>query len=321
MPNALRIGCVGTSSVMNIMQDAIRVTDGVTCSVVYSRSKSRGEEYAGRYGIKNVSDHYDSFIARDDVDAVYIASPNSCHFEQGMQALENGKHVIMEKPLALTRREVDQLYSNAKNNGVFLFEAITTLYMPNYLSCRDVLPAIGKIRKAVIRYGQYSSKMDDYKKGIVASSLSPECKGGALNDMGIYCIHMAVDLFGKPKSASYRPVMGVNGVDLEGELTLEYSDFVCNILTSKQRNIDSGCRIEGEKGFFEEHGPINDFANVSVCMCGEEFSVRNQLETNRMVYELIRFRDAFNNQDKAHFYKAYHQSREAVGILEDVAVV
>ena len=317
MKEMLRIGAVGTSAVMDTMQEAIRMTDGLECSVICSRSAERGEAYAAKNGIAAVCTDLDELVKRDDVDIVYIATPNTCHVSQAEKALANGKHVFLEKPLALGRGEVDHLYAAAGAGGAFLFEAITTLFMPEYLACRSLLPSIGAIKKAELKYGQYSSKLDMYKKGIISSSLDPAMKGGALNDMGIYCIHTAIDLFGVPAGVSYSPELGPNGIDLEGDLTMDYGTFICQVKASKKQDIGSGCLVEGENGSFIQTGPVNAFGDCKAQIGGDEFKIGLQGDENRMIYELARFRDAIRSGDKAFHYRMYHQSRAAAGVLED----
>ena len=313
----LNIGTVGTSSVMDVMQDAMRQTDGVRCSVIYSRNAERAKEYALKNDVPAWCCDYEEFVKRDDIDAVYIASPNSLHTQQALKALNAGKHVIIEKPMALTRADVDLLHKAALDNDVFILEAITTLFVPNYLACRELMHSLGEIQEVNIRYGQYSSKMDDYKKGIISNSLNPEMKGGALNDMGIYCIHMAVDLFGVPDAVSYTPVYGPNGADLEGDLLLSYPGLTCYLKASKQRDIGSGSLIRGSKGFFGSDGPLHNFTSCRVCIDGEDFQVALQGKENRMLYELKQFVNAINSKDRAFFRRMYDQSRAATGILED----
>ena len=136
--------------------------------------------------------------------------------------------------------------------------------------------------------------------------------------MGIYCIHAAVDLFGEPSGVSCRPVYGPNGADVEDELLLTYADgFVCEITTSKQRNIECGYRIEGTRGFILGSGALNEVPEAAAGVGGREFPIRLQEKENRMIYELARFRDAIRTGDTAFFMRMYCQSRAAAGVLED----
>lgn len=312
----LRFGTVGTSAIMRLMQQAMAQVDGVECAAVYSRDAARGREFADSVGVAAVYTDYDALLAREDIDAVYIASPNRFHAEQACRAMRAGKHIIVEKPAAVTGAGVQQMIDTARENGVFFFEAITTLFMPKYLQCRALLPQLGKIQSAELCYAQYSSKYDAYLRGENPNIFNPSMQAGALNDMGVYCVHMAVDMFGMPERVRYAPELGENGIDLAGKLTLRYSDLTVRIVTAKNANLGSGCRVEGECGFFAENGPINDFGSCSAALDGAEVKLDAPHAGNRMVYELARFRDAIEARDADFFGRMARQSLAVAEILE-----
>ena len=135
----LRVGTVGTSSIMRTIQGAIRLTDGMECRVVYSRTEEQGRAFAAEMGVPEHCTDYAAMLERSDLDLIDIASPNRFHVEQALAALEHGKHVIVEKPAAVTRGDVQRLIDAARANGVYFFEAITTLFMPQYEACRLLL--------------------------------------------------------------------------------------------------------------------------------------------------------------------------------------
>ena len=246
----LRVGTVGTSSIMRTIQEAIRLTDGMECRVVYSRTEEQGRAFAAEMGVPEHCTDYAAMLERSDLDLIDIASPNRFHAEQALAALEHGKHVIVEKPAAVTRGDVQRLIDAARANGVYFFEAITTLFMPQYEACRLLLPKLGRIEQAHITYAQYSSRYDAYLRGENPNIFNPAMQAGALNDMGVYCVHMAVDLFGAPQDVRYLAELGPNGIDLAGRLTLTYPSLTCEILTAKNADLGSGCRITGENGWF-----------------------------------------------------------------------
>lgn len=312
----LYIGSVGTSSIMNTIQEAISLTDGLQTKVIYSRDQQRGQRFADSIGVKESCDNYLEMVQRDDIDIIYIASPNKLHFEQAKTALEYHKHVIIEKPVAVTEEEVRILYETAKAHDVFFFEAITTIYMPNYIAYKQLLPKLGALSDVNIVFGQYSSKYDAYLRGENPNIFNPEFQGGALNDMGIYCIHTALNLFGLPEGISYQPVLGSNGIDLAGKLTLTYSDFICNIETTKMGAAHSGCFITGENGTLIQDGSLNEFLHCCARIDNQEFSIDKQAGENRMMYEMTKFRDAIINKDHEFFEKSALQSIQASMILQ-----
>ena len=316
MGKELKIATVGTSKIMNVFQEAVRQTPGLKCRTVYSRSLERGLQYAKEQDVPEACDSYEKLLDRDDIDIVYIASPNVFHRDQTIQALKKGKHVIVEKPSGVTEGEVQQMYQAAVENDVFFLEAITTLFMPGYLKLKEQLKTLGEVRSASIAYGRYSSKFDSYLRGENPNIFNPVMKAGALNDMGIYCIHTAVDLFGEPQSVFYTPYNDHNGVDLAGRLLLGYPGFEAELLTSKKEDIPCGCRIECGNGTLVQTGEVNLFENVVLqTETGEEL-LEGPLSGNRMVYELAAFRDCINSHDTAFFEKMARQSRICSKILE-----
>lgn len=312
----LRVGTVGTSSIMRTIQGAIRLTDGMECRVVYSRTEEQGRAFAAEMGVPEHCTDYAAMLERSDLDLIDIASPNRFHVEQALAALEHGKHVIVEKPAAVTRGDVQRLIDAARANGVYFFEAITTLFMPQYEACRLLLPKLGRIEQAHITYAQYSSRYDAYLRGENPNIFNPAMQAGALNDMGVYCVHMAVDLFGAPQDVRYLAELGPNGIDLAGRLTLTYPSLTCEILTAKNADLGSGCRITGENGWFAEDGPINAFGGCTAELNGEPVDVALPQAENRMVYEFARFRDAIVQHDTAFFDRMAEQSARVAAVLE-----
>lgn len=316
MSKTLTIGSVGTSSIMELIQEAIRLTPGISCKMIYSRSKERGEEFAQLVGVEEVCNHYEIMLERSDIDIVYIASPNKCHVPQAIQAMEHGKHVIIEKPITIKEDDIQKLLEIAQENRVFFFEGITTLFMPNFIACKKLIEKLGRIQSVELCYGQYSSKYDAYLLGEKPSNFSKEMQGGALNDLGIYCIHVVVDLFGWPEAVSYEAEWGRAGIDLSGVLKLCYPQIECKIEVSKNKDLNSGCKIFGENGSIIEKGPLNSFAVCNAEIDGVSHCVKEQKEKNRMMYELSRFRDAILNHDLDFFCKMARQSMIASSILE-----
>lgn len=312
----LRIGSVGTSAIMELIQQAIAMTEGMAGQVICSRDRERAENFARRVQVPEFCDDYAAMLRRLDLDVIYLASPNCCHTSQALAAMEQGKHVIVEKPLAVTQKEAELLVQTAREKGVFLLEAITTLFMPAYITARQKLPLLGAIHRAELTYGQYSSKYDAYLRGENPNIFNPAMQTGALNDMGVYCAHMAVDLFGAPQTVHYRAEHGPNGIDLGGTATLGYPSFTCLLHTSKKDNIGSGVVIEGETGWLRQQGAINSFSACSGVAAGVPFDTGEQGAANRMVYEMARFRDAIREKDWAFRDRMLEQSLQVCRILD-----
>ncbi len=316
MNRTISIGAIGTSSIMEYILQGIGQTEGLHCQVVCSRDSSRGAAFAQKNGVPESTDNLDAMLQRKDLDVIYIASPNRLHPDQAIRAMDAGKHVFVEKPAAVRKEDLQAMIDAARRNHVFFFECITTIFMPTFVKWMTDLHALGKIRKAEFYYGQYSSRYDAYLRGENPNNFNPDMDGGALNDLGVYCVHSAVALFGSPESVSYTQKPGPNGVDLAGVLTMNYPDFPCIIHTAKDRPMDSGCAITAERGTFVSQGPVNAFADTTCTIDGNTGIMQLSHLENRMIYEFARFRDAICNHDQAFFEAMCRQSLLTAGILE-----
>ena len=128
----MKIGTIGTGSIVTwVMTEAMR-TEGVEYRAVYSRKEESGRALAGRFGVQKVYTDLDAMLADETIDFIYVASPNSLHYEQARRALLAGKNVICEKPFAPTRAQAAELAALAQQKQRFLFEGITTAFLPPF---------------------------------------------------------------------------------------------------------------------------------------------------------------------------------------------
>jgi len=288
--------------------------------VVSSRKRETAQAFADKHNIKGIAVSLDDLLGRGDIDTVYLASPNKMHVSQCLKAVAAGKNVICEKPLAISEKEAQSVFEAARENGVFVFEAISTLFMPHYKELRGKLASLGKINSLSCRYTQRSSRLDAFMRGERVNVLDPAMQGGALNDLGVYAVHAIVGLFGSPGSVSYSPVRATNGVDLAGSLFMRYPGFTARVFCAKDRNAGSGLIIDGECGSVSQDGPVNAFMNCELCSsegswpfsyCGASIT-----DGIRLSYELAAFRDAIQNHDTAFFDSMAEQSITTARVLE-----
>ena len=114
----IRLGMIGTGKIVHMFAQAALKSGNYRLEAVCSRDKERGKAFAKEYGISQVTVSLEELAEMKDVDAVYIASPNSCHFSQSMMMLRGGKHVICEKPVVPSMRELQELLEEAKKHQV-----------------------------------------------------------------------------------------------------------------------------------------------------------------------------------------------------------
>lgn len=256
-----------------------------------------------------------------EIDFIYVAVANSVHYEYTKKALEAGKNVICEKPFTITAKQTQELIDLAKAKNLFLFEAITILYAPNYQYIKENLKQIGQLRYVHANYAQYSSRYDRYLNKDVAPAFSPEHAGGALYDLNIYNLHFVMGVLGIPKEVIYRPNLGFNGIDISGTALLDYDDYTVVCSAAKDSESISGIVFQGEKGYMELVGAPNACALVKVHKKGEEEILINKEKYNhRMVNEFVAFTEIFKQQDLATCYKTLEHSLNVMKVLEQARI-
>lgn len=275
MSQTLNLAVIGTNWITGSFVQSAHESKAFKLAAVYSRKVETAQKFiadtpsiADPSSVKTYAD-LGALLADAAVDVVYIASPNSLHYEQGVQALNAGKHVIMEKPMASNVKEVDELFKLADAKGLFLLEAYRHIQEPNYISLQSLLhdpkrreEKLGAIYGASVNMAVYSSRYAKVLEGEEPNVLSLKFSGGSLWDMGCYPVMFTLALFGKPASQSYSPVIIRTGVDGGGHMLLNYAaesstlkeSFTVHAHTSKIYTSTAPTEIYCEKGTLRVSG-------------------------------------------------------------------
>ena len=205
----LRWGILGTARINRMLIPPLQVTPGNRLIAVASRELARGEAYAREWEIGRVHGSYEALLADPEIDAVYIPLPNHLHAEWTIKAARAGKHVLCEKPIALTLDEVDAMAAACREAGVVLAEAFMYLHHPQTLKVKQLLDsgAIGTLRFLRGSFSFTLTRPNDVR-------LRPEGGGGCLWDVGCYPLSFARFLVGRePLEVCGSQVLGATGID------------------------------------------------------------------------------------------------------------
>jgi len=244
----IRIAVVGTNWITRQFVDAAHESGRFKLTAVYSRTLEQAQTFANDYQVEHLFTDLEAMATSDAIDAVYIASPNALHAPQSILFLSNKKHVICEKPLASNIREVEAAIACARENQVVLFEAFKTASLPNFIALQQALPKVGKIRKVLLNYCQYSSRYQRYLDGENPNTFNPVWSNGSIMDIGFYTLASAVALWGQPHSVHATASLLESGVDAHGSVQMNYGDFDVNLLHSKVSDSVIPSEIQGEAG-------------------------------------------------------------------------
>ena len=293
----MQIGTIGTGPIVETFLAACQQVPSVQIGAVYSRSGEKAVALASCYGIARTYTNLDELLGDPAIDTIYIALPNSLHFAQVVQALRANKHVILEKPMTSTLAEARELVELAQERRLFLFEAISTRHLPNYLKVRQDLSDIGPVHLVQCNYSQYSSRYTQLLAGEVTNIFDPAFSGGCLYDLNIYNLHFVIGLFGRPQAVHAYANKAFNGIDTSGTVVLEYDGFIATCSAAKDSASPSFQIIQGEKGFIDVAGPVNRCPSYEIRTGSRQETVNLQTQENRLVYEIEAFADCLAQRD------------------------
>lgn len=285
----IRFGVIGSNFIVKRFLDASVQVEDFELFAFYSRSLETAQNFQNEYNIKHIYTNLDEMANNRDIDAIYIASPNALHYKQAIKFLENKKHVLCEKALGSNTLEVENMFKVAKENDVLLMEAMKLTVLPNFLQIKKNLHKIGKVRRYFANHCQYSSRYDKYKEGIILNAFKNELSNGSLMDIGVYCIHPLVSLFGRPKKVISNAYILDSNVDGQGSAIFKYDNMDAIIMYSKIANSYIPSEIQGEDGSIIIEN-LNNFNSVKIIYRdgSTEDLTLNQNE-NDMIYEIEDF--------------------------------
>ena len=296
----MKLGMLGAGFIVQDALEALEQISQIDSTAIYVRPNSRekAESLAKKFPIQKIYTDYDELLKDPEIDFIYVGLPNGLHYSETKKALLAGKNVILEKPSTTRAAEIEELARIAEEKHLYLFEAVTMLHSPNFHAMKRELKSLGRLKLAQFNYSQYSRRYDSYREGTVLPSFDPKNFGGALYDINIYNLNLAVGLFGEPKNFEYLPNVGFNGVDTSGILNLEFDGFRANCVGAKDSESPSFVIIQGEDGFIRMADQPNLMRSFEVHVRGQESKTinENQFE-HRMIHEFIEFNEIFERQD------------------------
>ncbi len=284
----IRFGMIGTGKIAEKFWQANRYGKDFELTAVYSRTLERARQFGFQKGQLQYFDDLEAFANSDCIDAVYVASPNCCHYEQVMTLLKAGKHVLCEKPMASNLKEAQEMFAEAEKQKLILLEGMRSIYAPSFQKMIPYMETLGTIRRATLQYCQYSSRYDNYKRGIVENAFKPELSNGALMDIGVYVVSCMIRLFGAPKSIKASGVKLHNGVDGAGTILMEYPDMIGEAIYSKITDSAMPSQIQGEDAsmLIQE---IENVKDLRIVRKGVVQSIHFEQSDNILNYETQEF--------------------------------
>ena len=256
---SLKWGIVGTGIARAFVKALAQVTRQKVVAVT-ARDADKTRAFAAELGIERVHPSVSALIEDPDVEVVYIATPHPLHREQALAAVAAGKHVLIEKPMAMSAAEAREITAAGAAAGVLVMEAMWTRYLPQADVIRRVIAdgTIGEVHRVTADFG-FVSAYDPSSR-----MWAPELGGGALLDAGIYPISFASSILGPPTRIEVAGVSGPGGVDAASDILLVTPTGRALVSTSLNTPLPTLATVNGTEGMISIAAPFFGPSAVTV---------------------------------------------------------
>lgn len=256
-----RMGIIGCGRQAATMIESIKGLDDIEVAAVASRDRSRAVKFckANCPDAKPLGS-YEQMTRQKDLDLVYIATPNTFHYENAIMCIKNHLNVLVEKPFVMSREEADSIFSEAKNRGVFVCEAMWTSFMPLH---KKMMKWIKDGKIGAVRYVQSNLgyNIENFQR-----VTDPTLGGGAHLDLGVYPINLAVSIYGENlEPVSVYAHKYSTGVEKDVSCVLEIPNdgaLAVSFVTVASLT-DRGGSVIGEAGYIKIFN-INDYEKIEL---------------------------------------------------------
>ena len=244
MNEKIKWGILSTGKIAHKFAEDLVRTDNSILHAVGSRDLDKAKDFGNRFGASHAFGSYNELASFEDIDVIYIGSPHTFHFEHSLLCLNNGKHVLCEKPIGMNQDQVRTMFQTAQKNDRFLMEAMWTRFFPFFESLLTIINSgeIGQLKYIEADFGfnfpyQANHRLFDRNLG-----------GGALLDVGIYPVFLATYLLGKPDDISAFMIPTKSGVDETISVQMKWKDQ-CMASLNASVAMDTRCeaKIVGTK--------------------------------------------------------------------------
>lgn len=307
----LQLGIVGSGRIAPRFLAEAKYVSGVNVRAVYNPNEESARSFGEKYELEFYYKEFEEFLQR--VDTIYIATPHQVHYSYAKAALEMGKHVLCEKPLAFSVKETEELYRLAKEKGVVLMEGIKTAYCPGFNQMMNIAKngIIGEIRDVEACFSRITNP--------AMREMADKEYGGAFLEFGSYTLLPIFKLLGcQYEDVEFNSIRAENGVDLYTKIYFRYKDGLALSKTGIGVKSEGQLVIAGTKGYILAESPWWLTKSFEV-----RFEDPNRIERyspkflgDGLRYEIADFVAKIDGNDKMAYYLTTEESIAMAGVVE-----
>ena len=263
---AVKVGILGTGNMANAFAEGLAYAEDLDLVAVASRSPVAAEKFAELHSVKKRYSAYADLANDPDIDLVYVATPHSRHKGDSLMCLQAGKGVLCEKPFAINAEEAKAVIDLAREQNLFLMEAMWSRFLPSFVRLRQLLAddAIGPVQ-LILAGGAFQPD-----RGADTYLWKPELGGGVLLDAGIYPVSVASMILGAPAQIMACGTIGEYEVDEQDAVLLQHeSGATAMVYVSLNASASPDITILGTRGRIYVHAPMFAPGKIDLQVYGE----------------------------------------------------
>lgn len=307
----VQLGIIGSGRIAPRFLAEAKFVSGVNVRAVYNPHEESVRAFGGKYELEYYSGSFTDFLK--SIDAIYIASPHQTHYNYAKMALENGRHVLCEKPLTFTVGEAEELYALAEEKHAVLMEGIKTAYCPGFVQMMNIAKngTIGEIKDVEACFSRITAP--------VLREMTDKEYGGAFLEFGSYTLLPIFKLLGcNYESVEFDSILAENGVDLYSKVYFKFKDALAMSKTGIGVKSEGQLVIAGTKGYILAESPWWLTKSFEV-----RFEDPNRIEKyspkflgDGLRYEIADFVSKVNGNEKNSYYLTKEESIAMAGVVE-----
>lgn len=311
----IRWGILGPGKIAHsFAKDLALVVDGKLTAAA-SRNLDRATAFAAEYGAEHAYGTYEELLTSNEVDVIYIATPHTSHAEWAINALKHGKPVLCEKPLGVNSAEVTNMLTTAKENEVFLMEALWSRFNPSICKIKELIASgvIGSIGQLYADFGFFA-----LDKGDDGRLLNPNLAGGSILDIGIYPIFLAYLILGKPDQILATSNFYKTGAEVQTSMIFKYVDAQAVLYSGLVSKTEMKAQISGSLGEIHIHPRWHETQGFSIIKNEDEEQIHLPTLGKGYTHEINEVHSCLRNGLLESSLWSHQNSMDLIQIMDEV---
>ncbi|MGO4921058.1 Gfo/Idh/MocA family protein [Maribacter spongiicola] len=311
----IKWGIVGAGNIAHSFSKDLALVNGSKLVSVASRNLEKAQAFADEYSAPNAYGSYEELFKSNTVDVIYLATPHTSHATLSIAAMKAGNAVLCEKPMGVNRQEVEEMITVAKENNVFLMEALWSRFNPTIKKVKELVDngTIGDIGYLHADFAFYALDRDESGR-----LLNPDLAGGSLLDIGIYPIFLAYLMLGMPKDIKATANFYKTGVEVQCSMIFNYNNAQAILYSGLNSNSEKKAEIAGSEGSLFIHSRWHETTGYTIEKDGESTSNEVGKRGKGYVHEIEEVQNCLASGKKQSALWSHQNSLDLIEIMDSV---